>query len=75
MVLLLMKPYYILWTKDKMTDYSLSPMSLVMIFTTPLSSEISLKSFRVIGVLTLGTKVMKEFFTDCMSTTALKKSW
>jgi hypothetical protein len=30
-----------------MTDCSLSPMSLVMIFTTPMSSEIGLKSFRV----------------------------
>jgi hypothetical protein len=55
-----------------MTDCSLSPMSLVMIFTTPMSSEIGLKSFRVIVVLTLGTKVMKELFTDCKSTTPLK---
>jgi hypothetical protein len=41
-------------------DCSLSPNSLVMILRMELIWEISLKSFTVEGLLTLGTRVMKE---------------
>jgi hypothetical protein len=43
-----------------MTDYNLSPSIFVMILTTQLIRDISLNSFKFAGVLTLGTKIMKE---------------
>jgi hypothetical protein len=41
-------------------DYSLSPNSLVIILNMELIKEIGLKSFTFDGLLTLGTRVMKE---------------
>jgi hypothetical protein len=56
------------------TDCSLSPRSLVIIFIMQLMREMGLKSFSVVGLVTLGTRVMKELFMACRSTIPLKKS-
>jgi hypothetical protein len=55
------------------TDCSLSPRSLVIIFIMQLMREMGLKSFSVVGLVTLGTRVM-ELFMACRSTIPLKKS-
>jgi hypothetical protein len=43
-----------------MTDCNLSPIIFVMILTTQLIKDISLYSFKFVGVFTLGTRVMNE---------------
>jgi hypothetical protein len=60
---------------DWITTYcNLSPSSFVIILTTQLRSEIGLKSLIVVGVFTLGTKVIKELLRARKSTTPVKKS-
>ena len=61
-VLVLIKPYWLTWTNLVIRGCNLLARSLVMILTEELSSEISLKSFILVGPSIFGTRVIKEPF-------------
>jgi hypothetical protein len=75
MVLHLMNSYWFWWTRGIITDWILSPNNLVIIFTMQFIREIGMNSFIIVGLFTLGTKVMKELLIAWRSTTPLKKSY
>jgi hypothetical protein len=68
MVLVLTNPYWFLCISFKITNCNVLASTLVISFRTEFKREIGLKSPAVLGLLTLGTRVIIELLIACKLT-------